>query len=793
MIKKNIYILLIFSFFVFAIFRGYFVGNKVLFPSNLLVSYYQPWASYPWEEYPNGPANKPIGFDNLRIFYPLRHFTTESLKRFELPLWNPYSFSGNVHLAGYQTAVFHPLSFLFLVLPEIDAWSVIIILSPVFSFIFTLLFLKELNLSRKTSLIGALGFAFSGFMMVLWEESFMAFYSAVFLPLVLFAIVNLYKGVTKYNFLVLAVGLTASLLSGWFQMSLYLYVFSYMFAVMLFFFLRKQVKHVGIRSIIFINTGFALSIAVSGLFLFPNIEAFFYSARGSTDAKFIFDTYLQPLWHLSTYLAPDFFGNPGAYNYFGSGFYYEKVIFVSLPILFFAIYGFISKNTVAVERFFRWSFIITLSLGFALPTSWFFLYYLKIPFISVILPSRIFYLATFCLIVLSAFGFEKFLKEKSRKKESITIFILFFGYIILWGFVIFEKFLFPKSEFATISFRNLIFPTLIFIVLSMLVLFLKKYKKIFYFCVLLIVFLSTIYFTDKYLYLSERKFVYPEVPVITRIKELAGSNRFWSYDKAYLERNFATYFNLFSPEGYDSIYIQRYGELISAAQNKGKYSSQIPRTDAVIHGTERLNETLDDFYKKRIIDLLGVKYIIGSNSFDSTKYATDLSAVWNDKKFVIYKNQDAFPRVYITSSYIVEKDNSRIISKLFNKEINLQKTTILEKNPGVKLNPLGKNYSQIITYSPNKVTIKGKSTHGGMLFLSDNYYPGWNAYIDNKKTNIFRANYSFRSIVFPSGEHTVVFSYEPIILKIGLLTTAGGLVALLLLFLKLPKSNYDKL
>lgn len=220
MIKKNIFVLLIFSFFIFSIFRGYFLGHKVLFPANLLVSYYQPWASYPLEGYPSGPPNKPIGFDNLRIFYPIRHLTVQSVLKFELSLWNPYAFSGNVNLAGYQSAVFHPLSLIFLILPQVDAWSLVIILSPVFILFFTYLFLRELGLSKKSSVLGSLGFAFSGFMMVLWEESFMASYSALFLPLTLYAVVKIYKSLTKSGFLILVLSLVLSLLSGWFQIYL---------------------------------------------------------------------------------------------------------------------------------------------------------------------------------------------------------------------------------------------------------------------------------------------------------------------------------------------------------------------------------------------------------------------------------------------------------------------------------------------------------------------------------------------------------------------------------------------
>ena len=48
-----------------------------------------------------------------------------------------------------------------------------------------------------------------------------------------------------------------------------------------------------------------------------------------------------------------------------------------------------------------------------------------------------------------------------------------------------------------------------------------------------------------------------------------------------------------------------------------------------------------------------------------------------------------------------------------------------------------------------------------MLFLSDNFYPEWEAKIDNKNTKILKANYSFRAVSVPKGEHRVNFFYNP--------------------------------
>lgn len=55
--------------------------------------------------------------DHLDYFQPLRMFTAEELKAGRLPLWNPYSASGEPWLANPQTGVFYPPAWLFLLLP----------------------------------------------------------------------------------------------------------------------------------------------------------------------------------------------------------------------------------------------------------------------------------------------------------------------------------------------------------------------------------------------------------------------------------------------------------------------------------------------------------------------------------------------------------------------------------------------------------------------------------------------------------------------------------------------------
>lgn len=783
---KEIIIILLFALLSIITFREYFLSHKVPFPSNLLVSYFQPWASYKWKDYSSGPPNKPIGFDNLRIFYPIKKLAIEQIKNLEMPLWNPYNFSGNPLLASYQSAIFHPLSFMFFFLPQIDAWSIIIILLPFLASIFTYYFLKELSLSRKSSFFGAVIFAFSGFMIVWWEEMFMSAYSALFLPLVLYGIEKLYKKITVFSFVLLTLALTFSILSGFFQMTLYIWIFSFVWLI--FRYSKERKTEVLIYSV----AAYVLALLISAIHLIPSFEAFQLSARGSTDIKNIFQEYFLQLPQLATFIAPDYFGNPGTYNFLGRGFFYEKVVFVGIPALFFALFEIFSfKNNTTKEKFLKIAFILTFSLAFNLPTSWFILYDLKIPFLSVILPSRITLLSTFCLTVLAAYGIERFFKEKNKKKILIVSFLLFASITFMWVYGYFYWKNEPLSVFSKVLLKNMIVPTIIFtscLVLISLYYFRNKLKNYVIFSFIFLSFLSSFYFASKYLYFSDADFVFPSNNVISQLQKISGINRFWGVGNGYIDKNFATYFNFFSPEGFDAYYIKRYGELLFAAQNKGKLSDQIPRTDASLTGTKDINDIPKDLSRKRLMYLLGVKYIVAENT--NVNKSKDLVNIWSDSKFTIYENKTVLPRAFLTNQYKVIENSQGILDNIFNNTLDLSQVVILEEYPNLvsKVKEF-KGNAKVISYKHSKVIIESDSNHQGILFLSDNYYPGWKAFVDNKEAKIYRANYSFRGVVVPQGKHTVIFEYKPKSFYIGAFVSLSGIIIILIFSIKI---RYNK-
>lgn len=74
------------------------------------------------------------------------------------------------------------------------------------------------------------------------------------------------------------------------------------------------------------------------------------------------------------------------------------------------------------------------------------------------------------------------------------------------------------------------------------------------------------------------------------------------------------------------------------------------------------------------------------------------------------------------------------------------------------------------------VVIQCDAEREGWLVLRDNYFPGWVARVDGAESPIEIANFSFRAVRVPAGNHVVELAYQPTSFRIGL---ALSLIALL--------------
>jgi len=784
--KKNLLVALFFLFITAVIFRPYFFKNLVPFPANLLVSYYEPWLSYPSQDYPHGAPNKPSGFDNLRIYYPIRTLTTRLLRLGEVPLWNPYYFSGNTLLATYQSAVFHPASILFFLLPAIDAWSLLIILQPILTGMGMYFFLKKLSLPPSACFIGALTLAFSGFAIVWWEEAYIYGWSGLFLPWGLLAVEKIFErySIRAFSFLVLM--LAGSIFSGSFQIAIYVWLF-----ILLWIVYRSRQNPANRRFLLTCVSAAGIALLIASVQLIPSFEAYRYSSRPMADVKYEFETYLFPLTHVLTLLAPDFYGNPGAYNYFGKVFYHERMIYIhTVPLLLLLTVLFKKKPRQPHERFFAIAFLLLLSFAFALPTSWL-LYYLKIPFLSAMTPSRIAFLSTFSAAALVAYAVQHYWHGLPRKSLAVAFGVGAVTLSVLWTIVLYIRSIKPDAEIATVSLRNLVLPTAFFVTSSLIIwvgTVSVRWRRVAFGGMVAIFAISILFFTNKYLYFSDRRLVFPKTPVLENLKRIAGFDRFWAYENGYIENNFGMQYALFSPEGFDSINIYRYGALLAYARSHGNDVTAIMRADARISSTDTFDDILADPYRKKLLSLLGVRFILARNQPDRNtsrilRNEPLLTPVWSDNAYTIFEYKDALPRAFLAYEAAVVQDDATALRTLFDPDTDLAKTLILERPVGVSARD-DNGAATITRYTPNRVELTVETKEPALLFMSDNYYPGWTVTIDGARGEILRADYTFRAVKIPKGNHAVVFSYRPDSFIIGFAgTLAGGILLLSLIIL----------
>ncbi|MCD6401998.1 MAG: YfhO family protein, partial [Anaerolineales bacterium] len=92
---------------------------------------------------------------------------------------------------------------------------------------------------------------------------------------------------------------------------------------------------------------------------------------------------------------------------------------------------------------------------------------------------------------------------------------------------------------------------------------------------------------------------------------------------------------------------------------------------------------------------------------------------------------------------------------------------------------------ETIIDSPNHIEVVIDAKHNGWLFISDAWYPGWRVYIDNKRSELYRANYLFRGVKIETGKHTLKMVYRPLSFYIG--ATISGVMWLILLCFGLTK------
>lgn len=781
--------------------------GKIPLNGRNLVSFYSPWYFEKFPGYPAGIPSKPGMLDQVRQFYPYMAFTQRMYQSGNIPLWNPHNFSGNPHAAEWQSSIFYPLQMLLLVLP-LESWWTIYQMSGFFlNGLFTYAYLRSLKLSRLSAFFGGVTFMLSGFMSVWNMGVFVSPHTIIWLPLILLSVNKVLElherqGSKKATTRWWLVGLTAlvlSILAGFWQTTFYVILVSFIYTTWAWRKRRHWEKTPGgaFRILIPILLWVPAALLVVSFYMFPSFELFRRSGRVIINSSENYQQYLLGYLlsprHLVTLLAPDYFGHPTTRNYFAvmNGSYYEQVIYVGIIPLVLAGIGIIARTSWrGVVKF--WLGLVGMSLlfGFDTPLARL-IYQLHLPVISTSIPNRILFVSAFGLSVLAAIGMEIIAKANSKLIKQVFRFFVFLFVLVGLQAVIWKNGLGvidvgKQPKLYVTSLRNLVLP---FVSLATPWLILEagfqKIRKqtIFPTVLVLLTIGQSLYQHHKFTAFSEKQFIFPRHSTIDWLVENAQFDRFTGYNGKYLEDNFATYFGLYSTGGYDALNDFRRSQLLSSSVTGRLTPGFMTASDAII------DYDLTNLRTLRLMQLLGIRYLVDRPEWldvgsvkDKPRLLDDAQRlVFQDGNWKIWEYLEAYPRAFFAGNYEVISGDQEVIDRLYSDDFNPGEALILSSTlpESVKIQPDDTATVEIDRYTPMQIVFNTKSHTDQLLFLSDTYYPGWWAKIDDgKKQAVLMADFALRAVPVPAGEHTVTMWYFPDSFKYGLIVSAGTLISL---------------
>jgi len=782
-IKNNTLFHRLFPVFILTIialifFYPIILEGKIPFPGDLLLSEYNPWRQSSFFGFnPASIPNKGQYFDVIREFYPWMSFTLDELFKWKIPLWNPYNFSGAPHLANFQTAVLYPLNIIYIILGQVRGYSVMIFLQPLLTSLFMYLYARKIGISRFGSIFSGLITGYSTYMTV-WLEFGVVGHTLMWFPLMLFAVENLKTKHNIGNLSLFVFSTLLSLLSGYPMDFIYYLGFISIYWIFLTLTDHKNIHRLSIFRYFYIFIVTAIPILMGSIQLLPAIANLLTSTRVDIPYEFLINNMIIQPYQMVMMIIPDYFGNPATKNYWLSTSYVSLTLSIGIaPIILIplTIINAITKKTADNLRY-RF-FIICILILFALIIRTPFtelIYKFHIPLFSSSSPTRLMTLIIIFSAVLDGRGVDLFLKGGRNLKTVILIVILFsFALISI-------KFLPPDRQMTAL--RNSIMSSgfMILAITGYLIgVIWKKFRK------QAVVFFTLILLTERFLAFHKfnpfvpESYIFPKSEITEKIRDISGINRFYGYGTAKIESNLSTYYKIFSADGFDAINNFRYNSFLRSSKD-GKIENNFThenRSVAEIIPGYGADDLPQNNYRLRIMDALGVKYIIdrvenpkNNNTFSANRF----KKIWeNDNGWFIYENLYSAPRYFLTGDVRYYENNSGFEKIFFDPEFNPATMILLPNDvkPSVTAVPAGKRDIQLISYEPNRIVFQTDSDQAQLLYISDTYDAGWKAYVDNKSVEIYIANFAFRAIPVSEGSHQIYMLYQPDYFRSGLIIT----------------------
>lgn len=354
--------------------------------------------------------------------YPFREFAAASLRAGEgIPQWNPYLMGGMPYIAAMHGDIFYPTFLLRMVLPTDVAMTWGMILHLMLAGIATYAFLRAIGVGFHAAVVGGIAYMMSGQVASLVSPGHdgKLFVSAL-LPVTMLVLTWGIRDGKRFAWGLLAIIVGLGVLSPHPQLLQYLLLASGAWALMLAF--GGMGAAALPRSDALKRLGFALGAVLLGMAMgavqyLPVREYVDWSPRaGGRDYAYA-TSFSMPIEELINTYLPQFSGI--LEKYWGRNVIHLHSEYLGAGVLFLAATAF-ARGLVAERRRLLWFFagLMVVSLFWALGgnTPFYHLVYALVPGSKFFrAPSTIFFVTTFAVAVLAAFGTERVLRAEVRR------------------------------------------------------------------------------------------------------------------------------------------------------------------------------------------------------------------------------------------------------------------------------------------------------------------------------------------------------------------------------------------
>lgn len=512
-----------------------------------------------------------------------------------------------------------------------------------------------------------------------------------------------------------------------------------------------------------------LAFGLAAAQLLPTAELLRESPRASAaEYEFVMTYSLSP-WRWLTLFAPDLLGNPARGTFFGYGNYWEDAIYVGLLPLLLALGVVLStlrRRTVALSRrhlviFLGLLGVITTIIAHGRNTPVFPFLYQYIPTFNLFqAPTRWMLLFTFAAALLAGLGAEGWTIPQGRslywqRLGAAGAFAM--GLVGLAAFWILPATTKLEQQFRTVALALALLGLMLFV--STLLALLKPSGPhhvvrwelgvaVFITIDLLIAGYGLNPGAGSELYRGPAE-------TSAALRPALNGHRLYQFgeDEYAVKFSFLSFFSFGPPEWATAT---RAAQLPNAGMLDGIATAG--NFDPLLAARyARFIEVVDRTQSLALLRLMDVGVLASEQPLE---WETISQAEAVTRTVTFYRVPVEPQRVWVVYSAKTVVDSETALAALVAPDFDPSREVILEADDRPVI-ASGKLPASILTPSPNVITIPVSLSKSGWVILSDTYYPGWVAYVDDQPAPLLHANYAFRAVAVGPGDHRVTFSYQP--------------------------------